>query len=451
MKRWLALLLSLIMLFASIPAYAEGPLTEEIDISSMTIYELSDIVEQDVETTIDSLFDEYDDLITTLNDFAAYQVNPSLTEEFYKKIMAETEALSIRLRKYAILYAEIIINDTTDYDDKYDDLDDIYDDLYEDAADEIYEVYDDLLDDMYEDIYDGIIDDAYDTVAYKVWDEARSAEYSLWDEARSEVYSTYDTVRSDIYHFYDNLRSHTYRRDNEKINKDIAKFQRLVDKLMGLEVEPLLTIDLSTLDLSTITTTEEMDIIIEADVDAMISSLSSEFDTLQSELDSYEKYKADSTRTEEFYDHVVEEVEKASGRLREYTLRYAEIIIDSDMGYRDQYDALSDITDAVYSGAGPTLNREIYSGILKKAQRYFYEKVLKTGFDIAPYSEVSSFRSDEYSNNSDARSDVYSEISDLRSDVYSFISDLRSAVYSKDTDKIEHKIERFRRDTEKFK
>ncbi len=449
MKKIIALFLCLIM-FASIPAYAEESIAESAFITAATIDELSDNVEQDVEATIDGLFIEYETIKTTLSDFAAYQANPLLTQNFYDKIVTETSALSLLLRKYALEYAKIIVDEDSDYDEKYDDLENIYSDLYEDAADELYSIYDDLLDDMYDDIYDGIIDDAYNTVAYKEWDSARSVEYSLWDDTRSEVYSIYDSVRSDIYHFYDRIRSHTYRRDIEKATNDIDRFQRIIDRLNGQIIEPLISIDLSTLDLSTVTTAEEMDYIIEADIDTLVASLSSEYDTLQSEISNYEQYTKNSSKTEEYYDHVVEEVELASGRLRAYALRYAEIIIGSEMDYQEQYDALSDIIDAIYYGAGNTMNREIYSGILKQASKYFYRKILKSGFEIAPYGEVSEFRSDEYSNLSDARSDVYSEISELKSDVYSFISDLRSAVYAKDADKINKKIEKFRKDTEKY-
>ena len=425
---------------------------QELDLSEVeTTEELSEIIEDDVKATIDGLIAEYEAITSVLSDFDAYLVNPALTEEFYRNIIEETEALSIRLRDYALRYAEIIIDADTDFDDKYDDLEDIYEEIYEDAADEIYdEIYDNILDDMYDNIYDGIIDDAYETVEYDIWNDARSSEYSMWDEARSEVYSSYDNVRSDIYLFYDKLRSHTYKEKVEKINKDIDKFQKKIFKLKGIDVESPVAVDLTTLDLSTITTTEEMNAIVEADVETMVSSLYSELELLQTEIDSYEKYKANSSKTEDFYDRVTEEVEKASGRLREYTLRYAEIITESGMTFEDQYDELSDITDAIYSDAGSTLNHEIYGGVLKNAMKYFYNQILKSGFDVAPYGEVSSFRSDEYSNASDARSDVYSEISDLRSDVYSFISDMRSATWGKDSEKVDKEIEKFRKKTEKY-
>ena len=425
---------------------------KEIDLSRVTTTdEVIDFVEQDVEATVGSLTSEYETIKQTLADFSAYQNNPSLTEEYYAKINTEIKALSIRLREYALKYATIVIDSDTSFDDKYDDLEDIYNDIYEDAAEEIYdEIYDSLLDDMYDDIYDGIIDDGYDTVAYDVWDDARSFEYGLWDDTRSQVYTLYDDVRSDIYNFYDKIRSHVYKENSEKINKDIAKFQKKVDKLKGIEVEEPIMIDLSTLDLSVIMTVEEMDAIVEADVETLVSSLYSELEGLQAEIDSYEKYRDNSSKTEEFYDHVVEEVELVSGRLREYTLRYAEIITASGMSFEDQYDELSAITDAVYSDAGTTLNREIYGGVLKNALKIFYKDILKTGYDLAPYSEVSDFRSDEYSNLSDARSDVYGEISDMRSDIYSFTSDIRSAVWGKDSEKVTKKLEKFRKDTEKF-
>lgn len=426
--------------------------TEKYDLSEVkTIDEISEIVGQDVEETVDDITDEYDIIKETLSDFDAYQANPSLTEDFYNKIMTETDALSIRLREYALKYAEIIIESDADFGDKYDDLEDIYDEIYDDASGEIYdEIYDKLFDDMYDDIYDGIIDDAYDTVAYDTWDDARSAEYSMWDDARSEVYTSYDNARSDIYTFYDKIRSHTYKKSVEKISRDIEKFQRKINKLRGIEVEEPIQIDLASLDLSTVTTPEEMDGVVDADVETTISVLYSELKTLQTELGSYEKYKENSSKTEEFYDHVTEEMEKASGRLRGYALRYAEIIVGSGLAYDDQYDELSDITDAIYTDAGSTLIHEIYSGLLKECMKYFYDDVLKSGYDSAPYSEVSSFRSDEYSNASDARSDVYSEISDLRSDVYDFTSDIRSAVWEKDSEKVNKELEKFRKKTEKY-
>lgn len=453
MKRKAVFLLCAIMLTVS-PVYAEEATTEAIEetiISAATTDELEDIIEQDVEDTIGGLTSEYETIKETLADFDAYLANPTLTEDFYIKTVTEINALTIRLREYTLKYAELIMASDDDYDDKYDDLEDIYDEIYEDAAEEIYdEIYDGMLDDMYDDIYDGIIDNAYENVEYSVWDDARSAEYSMWDDARSDIYSSYDDVRSDIYGFYDKTRTHVYKEDEVKVDKDIAKFQKLINKLKGIKDESAPTIDLTNLDLASVATTEEMDAIFEADVEATTNALWEEYAALQTEIDSYEKFKADPEKTEDFYDHVVEEVEHASGRLREYALRYAEIIYGSGMELRDQYDEFSDIRDAVYSDAAGSLSRELYRGLLKNAYKVFYNSILKSGFDVDSYSDVSGLRSDEYKHISNARSDVYSEISDLRSDVYSFVSDVRSAAWSQEAEKVEKEIEGFRKDTEKF-
>lgn len=445
-----ALILMCALMLTAIPVYAEEAAEENV-ISVSTMDELEEFIDQDVDEVISGLLEEYETIKATLEDFDAYQANPTMTEDFYNKTVTEIDGLSLRLREYAMKYAEIIMTSEDDYSDKYDDLEDIYDEVYEDAAEEIYDkIYDDLLDDMYDDIYEGIIDDAYDNVSYSVWDEARSAEYSMWDEARSEIYSMYDATRSDIYHFYDRMRSHTYKKDDAKIDKDMAKFQKKINKLKGLEVEEAITIDISTIDISAVTSTDEMALIVEADVETTVATLYSEFEALQAELDSYEHYKENASKAEDFYDHVVEEMELESGRLRTYALRYAEIITGSDMSFPDQYDALYDINDAIYSDAGSTLNQEIYGGLLKKAQKVFYNGIIKTGFDSDSYSNVSGLRSDEYRNVSGARSDVYSEISDMRSDIYSFVSDMRSAAWSKDGEKLDKVLAKFRKDTEKY-
>lgn len=198
-------------------------------------------------------------------------------------------------------------------------------------------------------------------------------------------------------------------------------------------------------------TFEELKLMIEQDTEDTISALSTEWETLKKDVDTYDKYLDNVDIVEAFYEKIYEETELLSIRLREYCLIYAKMIVNSDMSYDDMYDELEEIYDELYEDAGEAIYDEIYDGILDEMYEYYYDGILDDAYEDAEYAEWSDARSEEYEWWSDARSDVYGEYSDFRSDAYGFYSDLRSEVYDEDMDNVMEEIEDFEEDVMKMK
>ena len=199
---------------------------------NMSYEELELIIEQDTENTVSALSEEWETLKSDVDTYEKYLKNMDLVEAFYEKIYDETEALTIRLREYCLIYAKMIVNSDVSYDDMYDDLEAIYDTLYEDAGEAIYDdIYDGILDEMYEYYYDGILDDAYEDAEYSEWSDARSDEYGWWSDARGDVYGEYSDYRSDSYGLYSDLRGEIYAEDMEDALEDIAGFEKDILKM----------------------------------------------------------------------------------------------------------------------------------------------------------------------------------------------------------------------------
>ena len=81
------------------------------------------------------------------------------------------------------------------------------------------------IEEIYDIFYDGLLDDAYDSVPYEKWLDARSNEYEWWLDSRSECYEIWLDARSDIYEFWLDLRSATFEKDVDEANEIIADFK----------------------------------------------------------------------------------------------------------------------------------------------------------------------------------------------------------------------------------
>lgn len=198
-------------------------------------------------------------------------------------------------------------------------------------------------------------------------------------------------------------------------------------------------------------TYEELETKIQQDTENTVSALSEEWETLKSEVDTYEKYLENMDLVEAFYEKIYDETELLAIRLREYCLIYAKLIVGSDMSYDDMYDELESIHDSLYEDAGEVIHDDIYDGILDEMYEYYYDGILDDAYEDAEYSEWSDARSEEYGWWSDARSDVYGEYSDYRSDSYGLYSDLRGEIYSEDMEDALDDIEDFEKDIQKMK
>ena len=59
------------------------------------------------------------------------------------------------------------------------------------------------------------------------------SEYDRWSDSHSEVYDIWSDFGSDIYDFWSDLRGDLFSGDIDKAQKEAAKFQEDIDKLLG--------------------------------------------------------------------------------------------------------------------------------------------------------------------------------------------------------------------------
>lgn len=201
---------------------------------AVNVGNVESVVNDDVQAVISGLNQEYEALVAEVGSFESYAGDPSRVESYYARIEEELSALCIRLRQYSVDCANSIMASGETSGRMYDDFDVIYDAVYEDARDGIYDgIYEDLFGNLYDAYYDGILKDAYDSVGYGEWSEVHSSEYDRWSDSHSEVYDIWSDFGSDIYDFWSDLRGDLFSGDIDKAQKEAAKFQEDIDKLLG--------------------------------------------------------------------------------------------------------------------------------------------------------------------------------------------------------------------------
>lgn len=170
---------------------------------------------------------------------------------------------------------------------------------------------------------------------------------------------------------------------------------------------------------------EELETIVLKDVEDSIASLAVKKDQLAAEID--------------FFD------------LMEYSVIYAEFIMNSDKDFDDKYDDLDELYNVVYEDAGDVIYDEIYDGILDEMYDLFYDGLLDEAYDSVPYEKWLDACSDEYEMWLDACSECYEIWLDTRSDIYEFWLEMRSATFGKDAEEINEVIMDFKEDIEDLK
>ena len=203
------------------------------------------------------------------------------------------------------------------------------------------------------------------------------------------------------------------------------------------------TYDSYTMDLTGITTLDELETRIEEHLASSIASLNSQWEALAAEIDTYEKYVENTERVSGFYQTVIAETDQMCIMLYEYSAAYARMILDSDLSADDKYDAIEGINDCLYEDACDEINDEIYEGLLDDVNDYFYEGILNDAQDDVDYSDWYDVCSDEYNQWYDTSSEVYDLYYDAASEIYSFYYDMASELYDRDFKRAEKVYERF--------
>ena len=197
------------------------------------------------------------------------------------------------------------------------------------------------------------------------------------------------------------------------------------------------------IDLTGVTTLEELETRIEEHLAVTIASLNTQWEELAAEIDTYEKYVENVERVSAFYQTVIDESDQMCIMLYEYSAAYARMILDSDMSGDEKYDAIEGINDCLYDDACDEIHDEIYEGLLDEMNDHFYEGILDDAQDDVDYSEWYDVRSEEYSQWYDTASEVYSLYYDAASEIYSFYYDMASELYDRDFERAEKIYERF--------
>lgn len=186
-------------------------------------------------------------------------------------------------------------------------------------------------------------------------------------------------------------------------------------------------------------------------VEDEIAGLNTELTELTESINTYDKYVKNIDEVESYYEKVITTSYSISVRLREYSIEYAELLINSDMSADDMYDAFDGLYDCIYDDAADILYDGIYDDLMDDLYDAFYNGVISDGYDNADYSEWSDISSDAYDLWSDTSSDCYDHWSDMLSDVYGFWSDIISEVFDEDISGAKDEIADFKEDIEKLK
>ena len=198
-----------------------------------------------------------------------------------------------------------------------------------------------------------------------------------------------------------------------------------------------------------ISTGDDLDTQIEADVEAVLTDLNAEYESIIAGVDNYDAYMAKQAEIVAFYEKVNATSADLCTKMCGYAITYAENILASGKSTDDMYDDMEVVYDLIYDDMGDEIYDGIYDGILDDIYDDFYDGALDDQPDDVEYSDWSKARSNEYEMWSDTRSDVYEQWSDYRSDVYEFWSDIRSELWSDELENAQEELDDFRSDVEK--
>jgi hypothetical protein len=177
--------------------------------------EFKESVKKDIKDTIESLEKDYKQLKADIDTYDKYSKNADKIKAFYDNINETHKSLCIRMREYALDYADKIISSNTSNDEKYEELDKLYKIIYDGG----------------ESIYDGILADAYDSVPYAELSKLRTQEYKWWSNTRSNVYKQWSNFRSDVYKFWSSLRSKVWNDEIDETKEIMSDFKADINEL----------------------------------------------------------------------------------------------------------------------------------------------------------------------------------------------------------------------------
>ena len=110
-----------------------------------------------------------------------------------------------------------------------------------------------------------------------------------------------------------------------------------------------------------------------SDVNNLTKTLDEKWKTISKEVNTFDGYKNNKEKISNYYDEIAANCDSFSIKIREYALKYGEIIINSDKSFDDKYDELEKIYDDIYSDITEELYDEVYSDLLEDMYDYYYD------------------------------------------------------------------------------
>lgn len=196
---------------------------------------------------------------------------------------------------------------------------------------------------------------------------------------------------------------------------------------------------------------EELELIIIKYVEDETTDLNTQLTKLMESVNTYDKYLEKIDEVEAFYEEVCNTSELISIRIREYSVEYAEMLIESDSSTTDLYNDFGDMYDFIDDEVADKFYDGILDGIIEDLKDAFYDGVIYDGMNSVSYSEWYEICSEDYALWYDTGSDCYEYCSDMLSDVYSFIANVQIEVLQGDIDGAKEEIADFKEDIEKLK
>ena len=198
-------------------------------------------------------------------------------------------------------------------------------------------------------------------------------------------------------------------------------------------------------------TPEALEVIIMADIESEIAALNAEYADLISSVTTYDKYVKKASDIEAFYEKIADTSYGLTVKMCEYSIAYAELLVNSGKSADDIYDELDGLYDCLYDNASDEIYDGIYNGILDDMYDDLYSGVIEEGIDSTSYGEWSDVSSAAYRMWSDSSTECYRHWSDMSSDIYRFWSDLSGDMFSGKIEDAENTIEEFKADVRKMK
>lgn len=448
MKKRLLLILAMTMVLSGVACgntsvqdkdvVNEETTNKQTEIKADSLDALEEMVEKEVEDTIASLAESYEDLQAEIDTYDKYKANTEKVEAFYADVVETQQSLTIRLREYALSYAEMIVD--SDSDDKYDELEEIYDVVYDDAAEEVYdEIYKGILEDMYDLYYNGILKDAYNTVEYSEWSDLRSDEYDWWSDSRSDAYDDWSDVRSDIYGFYSDMRGEMWADDMERAQEKIEDFRADIEELKNKLFPSTAYESEKTSDSNEKVKRSEISYD-KNNLDSILAALEAKYETAMQSIadesenvfekigDTYECYVANKEAVTDFYENSLSVAEELYTDIEAISIDYFNCIASNGIeDYSEWNDSMDEFYDTWNDGMDEFYDTwdDIYEDLYDEA-----DELIEDGASYREYSDIWSEMYEEYS---DAWSEMYEEYSDAWSSIYEDYTNVWSGFYNDNT------------------